>query len=82
MLKSYWVGDGGGGLQDFSVSPSPLGISFGFESKYFVSSKVWFGIFSQIKKREYLPPNATLRMGKFYLWDPKGSLRQPGAEWF
>ena len=25
MLKSYWVGGGGGGLQDFSVSQRPLG---------------------------------------------------------
>ena len=28
MLKSYWVGGGGGGLQDFSVSPRPLGFWF------------------------------------------------------
>ena len=27
MLKSYWV-VGGGGLQDFSVSPRPLGFGF------------------------------------------------------
>ena len=29
MLKSYWVVvGGGGGLQDFSVSPRPLGFGF------------------------------------------------------
>ena len=27
MVKSYWVG-GGGGLQNFSVSPRPLGFGF------------------------------------------------------
>ena len=31
MLKSYWVVVVGGGLQDFSVSPSPLGTNLGFE---------------------------------------------------
>ena len=31
MLKSYRVGGGGGGLQDFSVSPSPLWVNLGFE---------------------------------------------------
>ena len=31
MLKSYgWV-VGGGGLQDFSVSPSPLWVNLGFK---------------------------------------------------
>ena len=28
MVKSYWVVVGGGGLQDFSVSPRPLGFGF------------------------------------------------------
>ena len=28
MLKSYGVVVGGGGLQDFSVSPRPLGFGF------------------------------------------------------
>ena len=32
MLKSYgWVVGGGGGLQDFSVSPSPLWVNLGFK---------------------------------------------------
>ena len=36
MLKSYGVGGGGwvvvgGGLQDFSVSPSPLWVNLGFK---------------------------------------------------
>ena len=26
-----WVGGGGGGLQDFSVSPSPLWVNLGFK---------------------------------------------------
>ena len=26
-----WVGGGGGGLQDFIVSPSPLWVNLGFE---------------------------------------------------
>ena len=30
MLKSYRVG-GGGGLEDFSVSPSPLWVNLGFK---------------------------------------------------
>ena len=30
MLKSYRVG-GGGGLQDFSISPSPLLVNLGFK---------------------------------------------------
>ena len=31
MLKSYLVVVGGGGPQQFSVSPSPLGTNLGFE---------------------------------------------------
>ena len=29
MLKIYWVGGGGGGLEQFSVSTRPLGFGFG-----------------------------------------------------
>ena len=42
MLKSYWVVVVvGGGLQDFSVSPRPLGLGFlglgpGLDNKFFL----------------------------------------------
>ena len=38
MLKSYGVG-GGGGLQDFSVSPSPLWVNLGFKL-----GRTWLGL--------------------------------------
>ena len=51
MLKSYWVvgvqcGGGGwgyvgGGLQDFSVSPSPLETNWVFKLIVFFGLKVW-----------------------------------------
>ena len=51
MLKSYWVvgvqcGVGGwcyvgGGLQDFSVSPSPLETNWVFKLIVFFGLKVW-----------------------------------------
>ena len=31
MVKSYGVVGGGGGLQDFSVSPRPLWVNLGFK---------------------------------------------------
>ena len=30
-VRGGWLGGGGGGLQDFSVSPSPLWVNLGFK---------------------------------------------------
>ena len=38
------------------------------ESKYYVSCKVWFGVFSQINKRWFSPENSTLRWGQKHFW--------------
>ena len=64
LLDSYNFGISGQIRTNFFLNRS----EFNPESKYYVSCKVWFGIFPQINKRWFSPKNSTLRSVHKHFW--------------